>query len=1111
MLLRILLFLFISSHTLWAFYETFDTYATGTSAENINASEYSITTNVNNALKVTNAAAGTNRFLYNENQILLEVEFTFTYPQNFVSFEYELGTAGRLDVIAYDGATIVYEETFEAVRETVKITQNITSLVIKAPKQGWAMDNLQAKSSPPEITNVSTQGVFTPLGDAQFGSRPYNNLSFTIDKFNHPYVAYTDTSFNINVKSLSNDIWTDLGDYLPTGADKVSIAVDSTGAPYISYTDRASGGMNVKKYYQHANVWGHIGSSDFEISNSSSRIYIDKNDTLYCLMTKNLRMILMRYNGTSWQVVGSYESFELNTNHSSASLAFDTSNNPYIAYRDPARAIELVVKRFNNTWEEVTNLGLYSGGIGSVSMAFDASNVPYIVYTDATKEYKLTAKKFNGISWLPVGESGFSQKVWEMTDLHIDSLGQPVIAYQNFHEDNTNSYFDTVLRYENGTWNTVGGRYAYLDGGSYPNLVLDNEENPLLASAGFGDITVLSYLPITGFFIEENHATVGTVTATDPHNSSMIFTVEAGYDATFFSIDSVSGELRFNNAPDFESPMDANVDNIYEVKVRVTNAAGLFDEQLFKVYLQDIDEKPTITNPIDSAIFTSLSDTGIRGNIISYTYMALDQNGVPYILIVESSKLSVKKLLNGNWVTVGNAGFTPSSAFHATLAFDQTNTPYVAFGDFANAQKIAVMKLVGNQWITVGSNLSIGAASYMHLAFNEVGTPYVAYRDAGNSGKVSVKSFEGLEWHTVGNNALSYGNVTYFDFLVKENKPYVLFNDNYGDGKATLRTLEGQTWQTVGAYGFSTGVVRGLSLAITAQNKLYVTYADETLANSVIMTYDGSSWQQFGTTIETGAFSAPVIAIDSNQSVVILYKDKVANATRYERCRTSGVRDTLVLDTLLTSGSFRVMHLDKKDYPTFSFLDQDSNIVLKKYLAVSSFSMPEGELFSGVVTASDPYDNSINFTTDGGADETFFTIDEINGSLSFYLEPEVAYPQDENIDNFYEVKIEAYIGSDLSDTRLFLVEVLEDYDRDGTPDIEDDDDDNDSMPDAYELLYGLDPKDASDKLLDKDDDGVSNYDEYLGGTDPSDPTDYPSEPPMDTVKVLAPIILYLLG
>jgi len=75
-----------------------------------------------------------------------------------------------------------------------------------------------------------------------------------------------------------------------------------------------------------------------------------------------------------------------------------------------------------------------------------------------------------------------------------------------------------------------------------------------------------------------------------------------------------------------------------------------------------------------------------------------------------------------------------------------------------------------------------------------------------------------------------------------------------------------------------------------------------------------------------------------------------------------------------------------------------------------------------------------------------------------------------------------------------------DTDQDGTGNNSDTDDDNDTLPDEWEIYYGLNPL-VDDAAEDMDEDGVSNLDEYLAHTDPSkppvDPIDHnnpPSQP-----------------
>jgi uncharacterized repeat protein (TIGR01451 family) len=63
---------------------------------------------------------------------------------------------------------------------------------------------------------------------------------------------------------------------------------------------------------------------------------------------------------------------------------------------------------------------------------------------------------------------------------------------------------------------------------------------------------------------------------------------------------------------------------------------------------------------------------------------------------------------------------------------------------------------------------------------------------------------------------------------------------------------------------------------------------------------------------------------------------------------------------------------------------------------------------------------------------------------------------------------------------------VQDLDGDGAPDFADLDDDNDGMPDAWEIEGLLDPKNPADAMTDADTDTLLNIEEYIADTNPQD-------------------------
>ena len=118
---------------------------------------------------------------------------------------------------------------------------------------------------------------------------------------------------------------------------------------------------------------------------------------------------------------------------------------------------------------------------------------------------------------------------------------------------------------------------------------------------------------------ENNTAVVYTFRASDPQPGTAIIWSLTGTDATAFSI-TESGALMFNTPPDFESPADADHDNIYELAVVATDDEGNSDRVEFTITVLNHNEG------VDPTIATRRPPSTYRENGTSavYTFRASD-------------------------------------------------------------------------------------------------------------------------------------------------------------------------------------------------------------------------------------------------------------------------------------------------------------------------------------------------------------------------------------------------------------------------------------------------------------------------------------------------------
>ncbi len=106
--------------------------------------------------------------------------------------------------------------------------------------------------------------------------------------------------------------------------------------------------------------------------------------------------------------------------------------------------------------------------------------------------------------------------------------------------------------------------------------------------------------------VKENLATGIQFKAFDPdHSGNLKYAISGGADSEFFKIDSVTGLLRFKNAPDFEAKADSNGNNIYGVWVQVSDGS-LVAKRFLKVGVLNQSDTPAAHQSIDNTPGTVL-------------------------------------------------------------------------------------------------------------------------------------------------------------------------------------------------------------------------------------------------------------------------------------------------------------------------------------------------------------------------------------------------------------------------------------------------------------------------------------------------------------------------
>ena len=246
----------------------------------------------------------------------------------------------------------------------------------------------------------------------------------------------------------------------------------------------------------------------------------------------------------------------------------------------------------------------------------------------------------------------------------------------------------------------------------------------------------------TSYSVVENQTSAFTITATDADGDALTFTI-GGSDASLFTV-STSGVVTFNTAPDFESPSDADGNNVYDLMASVSDGS-LNDSKDFTVTVTNDTSDDVTTEGYDG---TYIGAGPIQGATVCIEVTAGTCTGAQYTATTaQDGTFSITVDSGTTGVLRGEGGFDPVT----NLQFNDDNS--LALGQPVTSQNFVVSPLstLMNEYDSGGSTdydtfkQKLGLDSSFMIRFDN---PYDSLGSA-SSNKAAVVNTQLLVLHEV--------------------------------------------------------------------------------------------------------------------------------------------------------------------------------------------------------------------------------------------------------------------------------------------------------------------------------------------------------------------------
>lgn len=341
----------------------------------------------------------------------------------------------------------------------------------------------QAGASYQWVKNAEWQNVGIP--DFSAGDAAYTSIA--VDSSGTPYVVYSDDAYGgkATVKKYDGANWVSVGTegFSSDLAFYTSIAISDSNIVYVAFFDGGNGSAASVMKFDGAN-WVYVGNPGFTFGSAAgTRIAIDHNEVPYVAYTDYYDTLnVMKFDGLNWNLVGSGPVSAGATY--SPSLAIAPDNTPYVAYADDAGYYLPTVKKFDGAnWVQVGAPGFITDTADDVEIAINDSGSVYLTYGNYADNFRTNAWKYDGTNWTRVGQPNFSALTEDWLSMKLDGSGTPYIAYQ----DGAYGQKITVKKFDGTNWVDVGSHGFSPDLVYYSTIAISRDGIPYVAFNNYGN------------------------------------------------------------------------------------------------------------------------------------------------------------------------------------------------------------------------------------------------------------------------------------------------------------------------------------------------------------------------------------------------------------------------------------------------------------------------------------------------------------------------------------------------------------------------------------------------------------------------------------------------